>query len=54
MLQFCPVSALNSLKLNFQFNDIATFPLILCSKYMNKRLKSWNALIISSHAQNHR
>jgi len=31
-------------EIKFQFNDNATIPLILCSKYMNKRLKSWNAL----------
>jgi len=40
-------------EIKFQFNGNATIPLILCSKYMNKRLKSWNA-IISSRAQNHR
>jgi len=31
-------------EIKFQFSDNATIPLILCSKYMNKRLKSWNAL----------
>jgi len=44
ILPFWPISGLNNLKLTFQFNDKARIFLILCSKYMNKILKSWTEL----------
>ena len=44
MLHFWHISWLNNLKLTFQFNGKARILLILCYKYMNKRLKGMNCI----------